>query len=171
VPEVLRAIQKRDLVHFNCHGLFSPTNPIDSALLLTNGREGPRPAALIDAAERTKHLTARMLLGESAGPETVVLRACSSGVTNVRAGDEQEGLLRGFLQMGARRCIVTRWKVDAESSRDVVRGMYQHWLDEREPANIAVALQRAQVALLTGSRAHYRHPYHWAPFVAVGDWQ
>ena len=32
----------------------------------------------------------------------------------------------------------------------------------------ASALQKAQIAVM--EKKEYSHPFHWAPFVLVGDW-
>lgn len=169
VENVLARFAASDLVHLNCHGLFSAEAPLDSALLMTDGREGPRRAHAADAADASKYLSARLLFAARAQTDTVVMRACSSGVTNVRAGDEQEGLLRALVHMGLSSCFVTRWKIDVESSRELIREMYRGWLGGGLPK--AVALQEAQKRMLAHAEfEYYRHPYHWAPFILVGDW-
>jgi CHAT domain-containing protein len=33
----------------------------------------------------------------------------------------------------------------------------------------AIALQKAQITIM--EKKGYTHPYYWAPFVLVGDWQ
>ncbi len=169
VSRVIKHMKESDLVHLNCHGLFSTERPLESALLLGDGHEGPLSAHHIDPAEGKKHLTARRLFRERAAIGTVVMRACSSGVTNVRVGDEQEGLLRALIHMGVASCIVTRWKIHIRSSRELLRKMYSYWLKEHLPKGIA--LQKAQQYMMEHPDSEsYRHPYHWAPFILVGDW-
>jgi CHAT domain-containing protein len=171
VDSVLEHIGATDLVHVNCHGLFHANRPLESALLLSNGAEGPRRAHRFDASEGRKHLTARRLFAASGTPGfTAVLRACSSGVTNVRAGDEQEGILRALFAMGASTCLATRWKIDAVSSRELIRAFYEGWLGRK--LSKAQAHREAQLALIRHKTFdYYRHPYHWAPFILVGDWR
>lgn len=165
---VLDALPKAELIHFNCHGVFSAASPLDSGLLLSDGTAAPRLTFDPTDGDRSARLTARSLFPLRLLPgATVVLRACASGVTRVRAGDEQDGLLRALVHAGAATCIVTRWNVDIESSRELIRRFYRHWLGGGLPQ--VVALQRAQLDLLQHpGHAHYRHPYHWAPFVLVG---
>jgi CHAT domain-containing protein len=35
----------------------------------------------------------------------------------------------------------------------------------------AEALQRAQIDLLLNSNREYAHPFYWAPFILIGNWQ
>ena len=170
VARVVEAMAEVDLVHFNCHGMFSAELPLEAALMMSDGLEGPRaPADLLDPGS-AKRLSARRLLPCRLRADTAVLRACSSGVTNVRVGDEVEGLLRALTHAGVGSALVSRWKIDVLSSQELVRAMYRAWLG-REGVGKAVALQQAQLSFL-GHQEHeyYRHPYHWAPFTFVGDW-
>lgn len=170
VRNVIRHMKTNDLLHLNCHGLFSAESAVESALLLSDGKEGPRDVNALDGAEAKKRLSARRLSRERNSIGTVVMRACSSGQTNVRLGDEQEGLLRALIQMGAATCIVTRWKIHIRSSRELLRSMYRYWLVGGHSK--ALALQKAQQWMLDQSDCEaWRHPYHWAPFILVGDWR
>jgi CHAT domain-containing protein len=172
VEDVLRAMTSVDLLHFNCHGMFSASRPLDSALLLSDGTGGPRRGWDEGSDETVKHLSARRLFGTNTVARTAILRACSSGATNVRVGDEQEGILRALFYAGLSSCVVARWKIDTESSRVLIRAMYDEWLRPETDVPLAQALRRAMLRLLTQPEAdHYRHPYHWAPFSLVGDWR
>ena len=166
VDTVLGALDGADLIHMNCHGLFSAIDPLDSALLMSDGLSGPLRSV---AGRRTNQtLTAQQLFKHRLKANMVTLRACSSGVTTVRHGDEQEGLLRALLHAGVSTCCVARWKIDLFSSRQLVRSMYRYWLVDDLPK--AVALQRAQLDMLRHEEfEYYRHPFHWAPFVLVGS--
>ena len=170
VEKVMSCLGSFDLVHFNCHGLFSATSPLDSCLLLSEGEVWPSRTQSLSEVERPGHLDARTVFKHrrKVDTDTIVLRACSSGVTNVREGDEQEGLLRAMIHMGIATCVVARWNIDTASSRDLIRAFYRAWLVDKLPKGIA--LQKAQRAMLKDERTYLHHPYHWAPFKMVGDW-
>jgi CHAT domain-containing protein len=38
----------------------------------------------------------------------------------------------------------------------------------RDPLPVIQALKKAQVEMINGADVRYRHPYYWAPFVAIG---
>ena len=170
VERVLSSLGKYDFVHFNCHGRFSARNPLDSCLLLSDGHSAPSTTSPRGQEGARGELSARRIVQThlDAEIELVLLRACSSGVTNVREGDEQEGLLRAFVHAGVATCIVARWKIDAASSRKLIRAFYRAWLVDRLPKGFA--LQRAQKELIGDDLPYLHHPFHWAPFNLVGNW-
>jgi CHAT domain-containing protein len=46
--------------------------------------------------------------------------------------------------------------------------MMERFYSHRKTMNKAEALAKAQREMVHGS---YAHPYYWAPFVMVGDWE
>ena len=136
-----------------------------SCLMLSDGQTGPSFGT--PQGKHDGNLDARTIMQRCrAGTDIIVLRACSSGVTNVRAGDEQEGILRALIHVGIATMIVARWKIDAPSSRELLRRFYHAWLVQRQPR--AYALQVAQRSFLADPRHYLSHPFHWSPFVIVG---
>ena len=55
-----------------------------------------------------------------------------------------------------------------ESSSRLMQTFYQRLTAQTAPAK-ADALRAAQLSLLKDATT--RHPFHWAPFVFVGDWR
>jgi CHAT domain-containing protein len=64
---------------------------------------------------------------------------------------------------GAQSVCVSLWNVNDRATADLMTRFYGSMLGGVPPA---VALQTAQIDLLTGQR---RHPFFWAPFVLLGD--
>jgi CHAT domain-containing protein len=159
------------VVHLACHGLFATdqnwANPLKSGLLLGDGyqervqRNEPIPDDCL--------LTAQELFGLNLNADLVTLRACSSGRTHVQAGDELVGLSRAFLYGGTPSLLVSLWNVNTKSSYSLLEAFYQKWLQGAGMPKWK-ALQQAQHALLYHEDERYHHPYHWAPFVLIGDW-
>ena len=95
--------------------------------------------------------------------ELLVLSACQTA-----AGDDRAalGLAGVALKAGARSALATLWFVNDESTSTMIADFYEHL---RDPASSkAIALQRAQVALVEDSR--FAHPSYWAPFLLIGNW-
>ncbi|NJK27981.1 MAG: CHAT domain-containing protein [Coleofasciculaceae cyanobacterium SM2_3_26] len=69
------------------------------------------------------------------------------------------------VRSGARTTLATLWAVQDRSTTEFMVRFYEE-LTKPGVAK-AEALRRAQLALLQGE---YSHPYHWAPFVLVGNW-
>lgn len=163
-----------DIIHLACHGVFASDlgspDPLDSALLVSDGRSIPPLAMLprLTPQERANFLlTAREVFALELEADLVTLRACSSGRAEVHSGDELLGLSRAFLYAGAPSLIVAQWNVSQRSSSALLDAFYRLWLDEAAPLPKWAALREAQRRMLRGRD---RHPYHWAPYVLTGDW-
>lgn len=133
------------LVHLATHGHFRRDNPMFSSIQLGGGR-----LSLFDLYDLTLDA------------ELVVLSGCGTGLNEVRHGDELVGLTRGLLYAGARSVAVTLWDVNDETTTELMRMFYRELRAGGVPAQ---ALRRAMLDL----RESHPHPYHWAPFVLIGD--
>src|SRR5262249_14364897 len=99
IPSLLGLVRDKGIVHIAGHGLFDRTDNMASALLLGGGNEH----GLIRAAD---------LVGlDLTGTELVSLSGCETGDVGVQPGQEAFGFVRGILMAGARRAIVSQWKV------------------------------------------------------------
>ena len=134
-----------DVLHFATHGLFRPDNPFFSAIKLAD--------RWIDVQEIYRlPLQSRL----------VILSACESGAVQVRGGDEAIGLVRGFLGAGAQSLIVSLWNVHDASAAQIMNDFYDELL-ARQP-HASAALRAAQRRAIDAGR----HPYFWAPYIAIG---
>lgn len=133
------------ILHLATHGFFRRDNPMFSSIQLADGR-----LTLIDLA------SARLNVG------LLTLSACSSGVSVPVGGDELMGLMRGFLAAGARRMVVSLWEVDDAATSEFMRAFYGG-------IGKGMPLEEAMRSAMGQLRSRYPHPYHWAPFVLVGD--
>jgi CHAT domain-containing protein len=167
-----------EIIHLACHGLFAEDygwkTPLESGILLGDGQR-PR----VDATQLKAHpdkfreclLTAREILGLALNADLVTLRACSSGRgAPAGRGDDILGLSRAWLHAGAPSLLMSMWNVNNVSSHRLLRTFYEQWLTACEPK--WKALQAAQQAALRdpGNGPH-GHPYHWAAFELIGDWE
>ena len=67
------------------------------------------------------------------------------------------------MQAGAASVIMSLWKVNDESTKELMIGFYREWLLHPEGSK-QEALRKAQLRL----REQYAHPFFWGPFVLVG---
>jgi CHAT domain-containing protein len=92
---------------------------------------------------------------------------------------------------GAKTVIASLWEVDDSSTGMLMADFHQRWMTTPGIAK-AEALRMSQVDLLrvdrrsnqtgagrgvlsadqpkSGSLVPYSHPYYWAPFVLIGNW-
>lgn len=95
--------------------------------------------------------------------ELLTLSACESA-----AGDDRAALgLAGIaIKAGARSAVATFWQVHDQVAADLITHFYREL--QSPSVSRAVALQRAQVKVLTDPR--YDHPGFWAPFLMINSW-
>ncbi len=132
-------------LHVATHGLFRRDNPMFSAIQLGTSR-----LSLFDLYDL--RLSADM----------VALSGCGTGLGAVLGADELVGLTRGWLHAGARSVLVTLWDVHDASTAVFMRRFYQNL---GRNGHRARALRRTMREV----REEFPHPYHWAPFVLVGQ--
>jgi CHAT domain-containing protein len=175
------------IIHIASHFQFTPGSMDDSFLLLGDG------SRMTLAQIKTK------LNFNSV--ELLTLSACETALGDdsvAHHGVEVEGLGAIAQQAGAKAVLATLWPVADGSTALLMRALYQaHKNDHVDKAD---ALRDAQLALLRGTvhadsagkaergltrvdgapaagnfvadpRAPFAHPFFWAPFILMGNWQ
>jgi len=140
-----------NVLHFATHGVFDADRPLNSALLLS-------------ACEKDDgRLTVSEIFDLDLNAAMVILSACQSGMSKIKAGDEMTGLPRAFIYAGASTVIASLWNVNDRSTSVLMQKYYHNLKGIRKPD----ALRSAQLALLNDHR--YKEPYYWAAFTLTGD--
>ena len=133
-------------------------------------------------------LTAEEVAGfDLRGTELVVLSACDTGLGNVAGGEGVLGLQRAFQVAGARTLVTSLWKVDDETTQELMERFYENlW---QKGLGSHEALRQAQLSILNGQalrtgqvrgpgpvepapneeRRASAHPRLWAAWVMSGD--
>lgn len=146
---VIKTCDSKDILHFSCHGKFDNEDPLSSGILLDDGV-----------------LTAREIFKLKLKAELVTLSACETGINQRNPGDELIGLTRAFLYAGTPSIMVSLWSVDSHSTQELMLEFYRHI---KNGLDKATALQEAQKTIM--KKEEYSHPFYWAPFVLVGNWE
>jgi len=95
------------------------------------------------------------------GTQLVVLSACDTGRGDVKLGQGVYGLRRALVVAGAETLVTSLWKVNDETTRELMEGYYNNLLAGQ---GRSAALRQAMRAL----RQRHPHPHFWAPFIAIG---
>ena len=128
------------------------------------------------------------------GTHLLTLSACSTAKGDVAEdGMEMDSLGMIAQQKDAEAVMATLWDVNDASTSQIMSDFYARWV--KTPADgKAEALRQAQLALMRGSAtaphpasgasattaqasasaardANYSHPFYWAPFVLIGNYQ
>ncbi|WP_165787553.1 CHAT domain-containing protein [Minwuia thermotolerans] len=144
-----RRASAHDVLHLASHGVFDPTNPLSSALLLTAD------------GEHDGRLTASEIYELRLDASLVTLSACQTGLGRVRSGDDVVGLTRGFLFSGADAIVASLWLVDDAATSELMQAFYR----ARPEVGARAALRQAQQELRESGKTH---PYYWAAFQLTG---
>ncbi|NMF64331.1 CHAT domain-containing protein [Brasilonema octagenarum] len=140
------------VVHLATHGQFS--SQADNTFILTwNGEVNVNELKSVLRTRETNQQEAVDLL---------VLSACQTAKGDNRA---TLGIAGVAIQSGARSTLATLWSVADDTTATLMTEFYDNLVNKKMPK--AEALRQAQVNLLK----NYRHPYFWAPYILIGNWQ
>jgi CHAT domain-containing protein len=149
------------IIHLATHGVFS-SDP-GQTFIVTGDRH------LIDL-----EALGTLLSSSSTKPELIVLSAC-----NTATGDERAVLgLAGVAVRSGSSTVASLWSVEDDSTSKLMSQFYREL--ENPTTKKVDALQQAQLSLIESLRANPPlpelkqlppHPYYWAAYVLVGNWQ
>lgn len=146
------------IVHLATHGKFVSGTPRDSFIVFGTGEY----ATLED-----------METWNLGNVELVVLSACETGISDdltpqvgeLGNGVEVLGLGYQMQRRGAQATLASLWTVNDQSTQVLMNEFYRNL--QQGNTTKAEALQLAQQSLIKDS--NYDHPYHWAPFILIGN--
>ena len=102
--------------------------------------------------------------------DLVVLSACETARGRFGGGEGVIGLSWALFVAGAPSTIVTSWKVDSASARNLLLGFHQRLATtSKENLKMTKAEALRQSALNMLKSPATRHPFYWAGFALVGD--
>lgn len=178
------ALRDASVLHVASHFHLTPGSRDNSFLLL---------------GDRTRLSLSDIQTMSFAGTQLVTLSACDTAQSGGRGGhgSEIEGLAAAVQSKGAQSVLATLWPVEDNSTAHLMGVFYRLRSGALSAShNTAQSLRRAQLSLIrdvseegdanltrgvvtpTGplqspmrtEALPYRHPYHWAPFVLMGNW-
>jgi len=143
-------------IHWKTHGVFS-SDP-DSTFIVAYKEK-------IHARTLNKLIQVGSQRGQNP-LELLVLSACETAQGDSRA---ILGLAGIAVQTGAQSTVSTLWEAQDEVTTHFMTSFYQELANKGTTK--AQAFRKAQLSLLEGEHGGYTAPYHWAPYVLVGNWQ
>ncbi len=144
-------------LHFATHALLDPDRPALSAIALSAFDAEGRP--------REGRLKAYEIQRLRLGADLVVLSGCETGAGREREGEGLASLAQSFLIAGARASVQSLYRVDDETTADLMTAFYRGLVERGEsPATALRAAQREMRG--RPGRGDLRH---WAGFVVFGD--
>ncbi len=143
------------MLHFATHAFTDPVFAAFSGLVLAVSDDSTDDGLLMSYELSDKNLN---------NLELVVLSGCETGRGQVVKGEGLLGLPRIFLSAGAKRVVMTLWKIDDLYSSKLMTKFYDNFLNEG--FSKADALQEAKLSLMTEKNEkdnlYIQHPFFWA---------
>ncbi|HEU0176923.1 MAG TPA: CHAT domain-containing tetratricopeptide repeat protein [Blastocatellia bacterium] len=147
------------VLHFATHGILNDTEPMYSHLVLAQGDQNED--GLLEAWE---------LMRLDLKAHLAVLSACETARGRFGAGEGVIGLTWAMFVAGVPTTLVSQWKVESASTRDLMLNFHRQL---KAPSAVARATVMAeswrQAALKLMKNPATSHPFYWAGFVLVGD--
>jgi len=176
--------QKYPLVHIASHFVLDPASD-DNSWLLLGGKDTGGGGYQLRLAELRNDVNL-----DFHNAELLTLSACETAVGGGAAnGREVDGLGMLAQKKGAKAVVATLWEVADDSTGRLMADFYRRWTQSQGLRKVE-ALREAQLAMLHGqddpraegatrgtqparapSPRTYAHPYYWAPFILMGNWQ
>lgn len=141
-------------LHFATHGFINEANPEFSGILMSQNKNSSEDCILYASEIYNLEINA----------DLVTLSACETGLGKMAFGEGIVGLTRSFLYAGASNLLVSQWKVNDESTSDMMVDFYDKILTGTPKAQ---ALREAKLSILKNDK--FKNPYYWAPFVLIGE--
>lgn len=167
MEESLKDCYKPRVLHIATHGYFQADASMNQDPLLRSGLmlagAGQTLAGHKNDLAEDGILTAYEAMNLNLdNTDLVVLSACETGLGESYNGEGVYGLQRAFKIAGAQTIIMSLWKVNDQSTQELMSSFYQFWLDGKSKREAFDSAQR----LL---KAKYKNPYYWGAFVMVGE--
>ena len=144
----------QQIIHLSTHAAFRQDRPMLSSIALAD-----------------RHLTLAEVARLNLCADLVGLSGCETG-TGECIGTELLSLSSGFLGAGARTLLASLWRVEDESTAQLIESFYQA---ANAGLNLSDALRSAQQSMLQKARKAtdgstiFQHPAFWASFSLIGD--
>lgn len=146
----LRNFANVEVVHFAGHFVANRQSPGNSKLLFAGGDL------------RSSELGAYKL----PKAKLVVMSACQTGFERYNKSEGAIGIARTLLALGAPIVVASQWKVDSETTRDLMIAFHRN----RRGKGMASAESLRQAQLEALRRDETKAPFYWAAFSLFGGY-
>lgn len=98
--------------------------------------------------------------------DLVTLSACNTSLGEMAKGEGVLSLARGFFHSGSKSVVSSLWKVNDESTADIMTDFYKN---VKEGQTKSEAINNAKRTYLSNHSLSEQSPYYWSSFILMGD--
>ncbi|KAJ7478768.1 tetratricopeptide repeat-containing protein [Mycena galericulata] len=157
---VMDHLQISSVVHFACHGIQDLENPLNSGLILSDGR--------LDVS-RIMHAPVNNVTANSM--KLAFLSACETAKGDAKTPDEAMHFAATLLFAGFNGVVATMWRMDDRDGPKIADTFYEYLFKDCGPDNLP-ELSKAAKALHLAATKLSKEPgmtfHRWVPFVHYG---
>ena len=158
---IKREMETADVAHLAMHFVLNERSEMLSGFPVTPERSDANDSVMTDGFLQSYEIYSLNLRHM----RLAVLSACQTGIERQYRGEGAVGATRPFFVAGVPTVVASLWSVDSDASRELMVNFHKH---RHDPLPVSQALQQAQIEMIHGSELNFRHPYYWAPFLAIG---
>ncbi|MCH2022561.1 MAG: CHAT domain-containing protein [Saprospiraceae bacterium] len=151
--------QKEDysIIHLAMHGIVDKKQPEYSSLVFTYTK---------NKEDNLLHAYELNLL--DINTDLVVLSACETGYGKYERGEGVVSLGRGFMYAGAPSMVMTLWPINDAATSVLISSFYNYLASGFDKDE---AMRMAKLSYLKNAMGLAAHPFFWASFINLGDFQ
>ncbi|NEW60118.1 CHAT domain-containing protein, partial [Sulfurovum sp. bin170] len=158
----LYKVKSPKILHFATHGFFIDDKNLSYSNLKSGIALSGYNSSRNDGESYEGIVTASKLLKlDLKGTELVVFSACDTGVGDIHDSEGVEGLNKVVVQVGAKRVMMSLWRVNDEQTAKFM-GYYYQFLKEKK--GYAEALRETKLKMIKEGL----EPRYWSAFVLNG---
>ncbi|MCB0837514.1 MAG: CHAT domain-containing protein, partial [Bacteroidetes bacterium] len=150
------------ILHLATHAWVNDENPLYSGLLFAVDSANLKNGDTLSSNEGL--LYAYELYQMQFEADLAVLSACETGKGRLLKGEGMMNLARAFRYAGCKNILMSLWRANDASTRELMSRYFQHLADGKGKAE---SLRQAKLEMI--SQSSWKHPFYWAGFVLIGD--
>ncbi|KAF7336535.1 hypothetical protein MSAN_02285600 [Mycena sanguinolenta] len=166
VQQALDQLPRSSVAHFACHGIQDGSEPLNSGLMLADGRLKVSEIMKMDDGDKASR---------KRGMSLAFLSACETAKGDRATPDEAMHLAASLMFAGFNSVVGTMWKMQDFDGPKVADGFYEHLFKECAPNStppVLPDLRKSAEALHLAVDKLRREPgmslHRWVPFVHYG---
>ena len=145
-----------EILHLAMHAFIDDDDPMNSKMVFYQDNDSIEDG----------YLHTFELLNLNLNAQLAVLSACQTGYGKIVKGEGIMSLARGFSYAGVPSIVMSHWRVDDESTFQLMTNFYKYLADGKTKSS---ALRLAKIDYLNTGSPNKIHPFFWSPFVLIGD--
>ena len=155
--ELLKKIEKYDIIHLATHTEINNKNPLLSRFLIS---------AKFDSTNESNSIFVSDIYPLQLNAKMAVLSSCNTGTGELLEGEGIMSLARAFKFAGCPSVIMSLWEIDDISTSKIMKGFYT---ELKKGKKKDAALRQAKLAYLKKSNSKSAAPVFWAGTVPIGN--